>query len=395
MIDPDELLAALDEFAQPQRDVTRPPREERIIAGFEDIQRFVDEHGRMPLHGEGRDIFERLYATRLDRIRRQEDCRDVVKDLDRQGLLDAAIADDDIPDDIDDDALVAGLSEADSHGTDITDLRHVGPRAEKRAAEEVASRTPCEDFHAFGPLFETVRDELNAGARKTIKFRKDAGFLKTDIGKGRFFILGGQMGYVAEVGEPVRAPNNESDARLRVIYDNGTESNVLLRSVVRALYKDEASRLVSEPAAAPLFSDVSEDDDLASGTIYVLRSRSDDPVVSGNRDVVHKIGVTGGSVEKRIANADRDPTFLMAGVEVVATYELFNINRGKLETVIHKFFGAVRLEIEIIDRFGEPFRPKEWFLVPLPAIDELVERLQDGTLADYEYDPQAARLKRV
>src|SRR5690606_10749723 len=122
-------------------------------------------------------------------------------------------------------------------------------------------------------------------------------------------------------GEPIRAPNGQFDARLRVIYSNGTESNILLRSLQRALYKDETSRRISDPSAAgPLFSSEAEEDDLASGTIYVLRSKSDHPVVSGHRDIVHKIGVTGGSVERRIANAKIDATYLLADVEVVATY---------------------------------------------------------------------------
>ena len=133
-------------------------------------------------------------------------------------------------------------------------------------------------------------------------------------------------------------------------------------------------------------------DDLATGTIYVLRSKSDHPVIDKNRDVVHKIGVTGGSIEKRIANAKLDPTFLMAGVEVVATYTLYNINRSKLENLIHKFFGEVRLDIEINDRFGHPVVPREWFLVPRFVIDDVVEKIKDGTISEYLYDTESASL---
>ena len=76
-----------------------------------------------------------------------------------------------------------------------------------------------------------------------------------------------------------------------------------------------------------------------------------------NRDVLHKIGVTGGRVETRIANASLDPTFLMAEVEVIASYQLYNINRLKLENVIHRVFDAAQLDIEVKDRFGNPVRP--------------------------------------
>ena len=227
------------------------------------------------------------------------------------------------------------------------------------------------------------------------EFVKDAGFLKADIVRGNFFILGGQIAYVADVGETFKAPNNEFDARLRVIYSNGTESNLLRRSLQRALYKDEAGRRISEPAAGPLFADQAADGDEASGTIYVLRSKSDHPVVAANRDVLHKIGVTGGDVARRLVNAKLDPTFLMAAVEIVATYELYNVNRAKLENLIHRVFDPARLDIEIKDRFGNPVIPREWFLVPLFAVNEAVDRIKDGTITDYTYDPKAAALVRV
>ena len=76
------------------------------------------------------------------------------------------------------------------------------------------------------------------------------------------------------------------------------------------------------------------------------------------------------------------PTFLLADVEVVATYELFNINRTKLENIIHRVFGRAQLEIEIVDRFGNPFMPREWFLVPLFVIDEgeSCGQIRNGTI---------------
>jgi len=386
----DELRDELADFAQPQKKGGRTPREERIIAGFEEVQRFVDDHGHAPRHGEDNDIFERLYATRLDRLRALEECRTLLAPLDRQRLLAVATVSDQ-GDEIGDDELLAELTGA-AGDTSITELRHVRTAAEKRAAEEVANRDPCEDFDRFKPLFDALQADIESGARITQPIRKDAGFLKTDIREGEFFILGGQTAYVAEVGDPIKAPNGESDARLRVIYSNGTESNLLLRSLQRALYKDDASRRVSEPSAGPLFASQSEADDLASGTIYVLRSKSDNPVVVANREVLHKIGVTGGDVAKRIANAKLDPTFLMADVEIVATYTLYNINRVKLENLIHRIFAPAQLNIEIKDRFGNPVVPREWFLVPHFVVDDAVERIKDGTITGYIYDPRAARL---
>lgn len=389
----DELRDELADFAQPQKKSGRTPREERIIAGFEEVQGFVDEHGHAPRHGEGNDIFERLYATRLDRLRALEECRALLAPLDRQGLLAEAVTTAAPNDDIGDDELLAELTGA-AGDASITELRYVRTAAEKRAAEEIANREPCEDFDRFKPLFDAVQADIDSGARITQPIRKDAGFLKTDIREGEFFILGGQTAYVAEVGETFKAPNGESDARLRVIYANGTESNLLLRSLQRALYKDDASRRVSEPSAGPLFASESEADDLASGTIYVLRSKSDNPIVAANREVLHKIGVTGGDVAKRIANAKLDTTFLLADVEIVATYTLYNINRTKLENLIHRIFDPARLDIEIKDRFGNPVIPREWFLVPRFVIDEAVGHIKDGTITEFTYDPKLARLVR-
>jgi hypothetical protein len=282
--------------------------------------------------------------------------------------------------------LLAELEGA-AGSSDITELRHVRTSAEKRAAEEIANRQKCEDFERFKPLFQQVQQEIESGVRETRPFE-----LKAEIRPGSFFIVGGQKAYVSELGEVFTNAQGRTDARLRVIFDNGTESNMLMRSLQRALHKDEAGRRITDPVAGPLFSDKYAEDDQAAGTIYVLRSKSEHPIVAANRDLIHKIGVTNMDVDQRIAGARLQPTFLMADVEVVATYELYNINRTKLEKLIHRVFDPARLEIEIKDRFGHPVVPREWFLVPLFAIDEAVKRIRDGTISSYRYDPKSASL---
>ncbi len=391
----DELFAELGLSIEQPRARTYSPREERIIAGFEDVLRFYDEHGRAPQHGEDRDIFERLYAVRLDRLRELGECRDLLTSLDTHGLLRAAQADVASPvENIDDDALLAELGIAvEPAADDIRVLRHVPSADERRAAEEIANREKCENFAAFKPLFEQVEGDLDSGARVTRPFVKDAGFLKADITKGQFFILGGQIAYVAEIGDAIRAPNGETDARLRVVYSNATESNLLLRSFQRALYKDDAGRRITEPEAGPLFTSSAEEGDLESGAIYVLRSKSDHPTIAEHRDLIHKIGVTGGSVEARVANAAKDATYLLAGVEIIASYSLFNINRVKLEALIHRVFAAAQVDLTINDRFGNPVKPREWFLVPLNVIDEVVSRIRDGSIIDYRYQPATGQLE--
>jgi hypothetical protein len=384
----DALLEELGVEAETKKEAARTPREERIIAGFEEIQRFVEQHGRAPQHGEDRDIFERLYAVRLDRLRKLTDCRALLEPLDRQGLLageePAPVG---APDELDDDELLSQLGVDAAATEDITELRHVRSAEEKRAAEEIANRQKCEDFDSFRPLFDRVQHEIESGVRQTRPFE-----LKAEIRPGAWFIVGGQKAYVVSAGETFTNAQGRSDARLRVIFDNGTESNLLMRSLQRALNKDEAGRRIADPAAGPLFSSQEAEDDQASGTIYVLRSNSDHPIVAANRDLVHKIGVTNMNVAQRVAGARLQPTFLMADVEVVATYNLFNISRTKLENLIHRIFEPARLDIEIKDRFGQPVVPREWFLVPLFVIDEVVEKIRSGTISSFRYDPKSASL---
>lgn len=388
-LDDDELLDALGVDATPLKASSHTPREERIIAGFEDILRFHQTHGRAPQHSEDGDIFERLYAVRLEQLRKLPEAHALLAGLDTPGLLSgAAVANTDV-DALDEDALLAelGVSAEPADASDITVLRHVRSSVEKRAAEEVADRTPCEDFDRFQPLFEQVERELKSGVRKALPFGRD-----TSVFNGNYFIVGGQLAYVAEVGDTIKAPNGESDARLRVIYANGTESNLLRRSLQRALYKDETGRRLSDPDMGPLFGGEAEPDDIESGTIYVLRSKSNHPFVAEHRELIHKIGVTGGKVETRIAAADKDATYLLADVDIVATYKLHNLNRTRLENIFHRLFGAAQLDLTIEDRFGNPVKPREWFLVPLHVIDEAVQCFRDGSITGVAYDLATARL---
>lgn len=390
--DLDELAAELADFAPPEKKGGRPAREERVIAGFEEIQRFTEQHERAPQHGECRDIFERLYAVRLDRLRALPDCRTLLEPIDHQGLLvgvPTVAASDDEAIDIDD--LAAELGDV-ANADDITVLRHVRTSAEKRAAEEIADRKRCDDFETFRPLFDRVQNEVKTGLRQSQPI--EAG--RRAIEAGDFFVLDGMTLYVSEVGEPLKTTAGEVDRRLRLIFSNGTESNLLLRSLQRAFYNDPAARRLVSPESGQLsFGGELEADDVESGTIYVLRSLSDHPYVAQHRDIIHKMGVTGGRVEARIANAEHDSTYLLAKVEVVATYKLAGINRIRMESLFHRLFAAARLNITINDRFGHPVQPVEWFLVPLFVIDEAVARIKDGSITGYIYDPNAAKLVRA
>lgn len=402
-MDDDALLDALGVDIAPLKAVSHTPREERIIAGFEDILRFYETHGRAPRHGEGGDIFERLYAVRLDQLRKLPEAQALLAGLDAPGLLATSQAATAIRIDmLDEDALLAELGEgaAVAESGDITVLRHVRSSAQRQAAQEVAERVLCTDFEAFKFMFTEAEAGLKTGTWISKPFIKNA-----SIQVGDFFLLGGQIAYVAAMAKGGTTKDGRDNPRLRVIFDNQTESNLLLRSLSRSLYSDGdtpvGSRLIRKddgplfapasaamPALTPVFGSAAQEDDLASGTIYVLRSLSNHAFVAQHRELIHKIGVTGGKVEDRIAGADKDATYLLADVEVVATYKLHNLNRTKLEAIFHRLFGAAQLEVEIEDRFGNPVRPREWFLVPLHVIDEAVQRIQDGSITEFVYNPE-------
>ena len=387
--DLDALAAELAPvYGGPEPEAERSPLEERVLAGFEEIQRWVTEHGHPPMHGEGLDIFERLYAVRLDRIRGDETLRALVASSDHQGLLgEADLAAD--PATMNLEELAADLAGIGEVKSDLTNLRHVRSREEIEAAEEIANRKPCTDFEKFKPLFQEAQNDIRAGLRETRRFGKDA-----SVALGGFFVLSGQLVYIAEMDEGYRTPNGELNARLRVIFDNGTESNLLLRSLQRALYKDDTGRRVTERNDGPLFAAQAGEGEVATGTVYVLRSKSDHPDIAARRDLIHKIGVTGGEVPRRIANANLDPTYLLAEVEVVDSYVLYNINRTRLEKLLHRLFESARLDITLKDRFGNPVAPREWFLVPLFVIAEAIERIRDGSITAFSYDPASASLVR-
>jgi hypothetical protein len=391
-IEDDELLESLGVEAASDETNQHSPREERLIAGFEDILRFVDTYGRAPAHGEDRDIFERLYAVRLDRLRALPEAGALLASLDTTGLLAVRPAPAALADGLDDSTLLAQLGVDGARPTEPTDisvLRHVPSFEERRAAEEVANRTRCLDFETFRPLFDRAEKDLRSGTRQTRPFQRDA-----KVKDGDFFVLGGQMVYVASVGSLTRAPNGSTDARLRVIYSNGTESDLLMRSLQRALHKDETGRRLTEPSNGPLFGSELNEEDVVSGTIYVLRSASNHPYIVQRRERIHKIGVTSGKIEKRIGNARLEATYLMADVNVVASYTVANLNSTKVENLIHRFFSSGQIDLTLPDRFGHPVRPREWFLVPLEVIDEVVSRIRDGSIVDFEYSAEGERLVR-
>jgi hypothetical protein len=379
----DDILAGSD----PLLDVKPALRlasseQQRILDTFAEVNQFIDRFKHKPGDTEKPSVSERGLRMKLNGLMNDPAVRELLLPHDRHQLLASApLKQPQTLDEIFDDDLLSTPQDG------IFDLIHVKPSAAK--PDEVAERQICQDFDKFKPLFEQCVREMSEGKRKAIPFANEQ-----EIGAGEFFILNGVLVYVAEVGE-THIRNGKKNARLRLIFDNGTEGNNLLRSLATELYKDPNGRRVTTTDMGPLFTDTPQDTDTQTGMIYVVKSLSVDPEIRKLDGLLHKIGFTSGKMEVRIQNAKDDPTFLMAAVHPVTTYTLYNINRVTLEHLLHDFFAAARLDIEIADRFGKKVRPREWFLLPPAIIGEAVARLRDGSIVNYHYDADRAALMPI
>jgi len=274
----------------------------------------------------------------------------------------------------DDDLNLLGDDNEDS----IFNLRHIPQNMEM--PDHIAQRRPCADFEAFEPLFEQCHADLKSGKRSMRQFANEQ-----QIQKGQFFVLKGVLTYVAEVGEKEKI-SGKTNARLHCIFENGTESDMLLRSLARELYKDGRRVTEHEDRLMDDLNNIS-DEDGQTGFIYVLKSLSANPDIASIQDL-YKIGFSTVPVEERVKNAVDDPTYLMAPVHIVEAFECFNLNPQKLELLLHKFFGKVCLEVDVFDRAGKRITPREWFIAPLPVIDEAIELIISGEIIDYIYDSE-------
>ena len=352
---------------------------DRLRGAFMEIVEFRRAHDRVP-DSQTHEIAERKLGARLDGILADEDKIAALKPLDEFGLLDAPEA----PASLDD--LLEG-DEFDLLGDEsgLLDVSGLPVRRQVYDTGNAARREKAQDFEQFEPLFKRKHAELREGTRKLLPYSG-----MSHIVPGAFFVLNGVMLFIAEVGETeyrkstVRENKRE---RLRCIFENGTESSMYRQSLAIRL-SDEDGQIVTEAQMPEIL-----EDDTATGYVYVLRSLSADPQIAGMHDL-YKIGFTRGTVERRISNAAKDPTYLMAPVEIVASYRTYNLKVSALEDLIHRVFAEVRLSLTQIDRWGRGYDASEWFVVPRNVVDEAINLIISGEILNYVYDAEAKRLVR-
>ena len=268
---------------------------------------------------------------------------------------------------------------------DIHTLVNV-PKIDKNRADPdfVAKREKFDDFEKYEPLLVQCQKDLREGKRKIVPS------IESRLAIGTFCVLDGVLLYIANIEKPYRGNSGKINRRTTLIFENGTKSNMLLRSLGKRL--QASGNMVTEldsDRVDNLFNVAEEDN--KNGFIYILKSLSSDDKIATKRNL-YKIGFSTTAVETRIKNAKLDPTYLMADVQIVASFEVYNVNPHKLEQLIHKFFANSCLDVDIVDEKGSVYKPREWFVAPLDVIEEAIVLIGNGNIVDYRYDTTDERI---
>ncbi|MFY0622451.1 MAG: GIY-YIG nuclease family protein [Pelagimonas sp.] len=397
----DEVLSEEDELGLLDMKIraraARTTEGERDAQLVRDVNAFFDRTGRVP-DPEALDYEEmKLGMLWSQLIARGPEAG--LTDEDRNGLLsdgtftltsEPAAPERDWRDEPDAEEVPTSLDDIfDDDELDVSDafttIRHVTPAEDRLVPDHRAEFYPCHDFDRFREMFEQAQAALEAGEREVRPINHNE---EVRVDEGSLFIRKGLLTYVAEKAE-MTARAGKRDHRLRIIFSNGTESDPLLSSFRKALAEDSTARAIHRHGLGPLDPEYEVDRLDLTGTVYVVRSRSKEPQIAEVSNILLKIGVTTQEVRRRVADARNDPTFLLAPVEVVATYDLVNLSWRKVEQLLHRFFDAARpRDLWITDRFGRKVYPREWFYVLPEHVSRAVQAIKDGTLHELEYDPE-------
>ena len=374
IIDEDEYgLLYIKPIVRPQTE------EEREAMGFEEINSFIDKYGKEPTDNPN-DIIEKRLFMRLKGIRNNPDLAHQLKEVDVHNLL---------PEQVEklEPASIEDIMNSDDFGMldtdpehDIFTIKHGKPvNRSVGTFDHIAKQKKCKDFDKFEHLFKSCQEDLKNNKRRLLKFANEG-----SIKPGAFFVLRGMLLYIDSVGD-FSYRNHRQQARTRCIYENGTESDILRNSLAKTMYSE--GKIVSENVEDTLnaMSNITDEDE-SNGYLYILRSLSKDPQIRDIPDL-YKIGWSSTSVEERIKNAINEPTYLMSKVKIVETFKTFNVNAQKFEDMIHRFFKAAQVLIDVSDHNGIRCSPQEWYSVPLGIIEHAVALLNSGEIVNYKYDP--------
>ncbi|MEX0999922.1 MAG: GIY-YIG nuclease family protein [Thermodesulfobacteriota bacterium] len=354
--------------------------DERLAESFQQIIDFVQKNGKEPEIDSG-DFQEALLAKRLETIKNTPKKVDCLEQFDSLGLLTKPETPKSVEELFEKDEL--GLFGGDENK--IFDIKHVKQKRVTNPVDERATRIQSKDFSLYKPIFEDAQGKLKNGEAKLVLFTSIDQLLV-----GRLYVYDGQMVYVADEGE-IDQKEGYKQQRLKVIIENGTESNMYKRSLAQRLY--EGGYCVVDKKE--LIDDISNEAEKINGYIYVVRSLSEDPKINTIENL-YKIGFSKTPVSQRIANAKDDPTYLMAEVELIESYKLTgDYNPQKVEHVIHRIFADVALDLNITDKHGREYKPMEWYSVPINIIREVVDLIDSGEIVNYIYDSHKQKMTPI
>jgi hypothetical protein len=355
----------------------------QLVSKFIEINDFFEKNNREPEQGGG--IQEHQLYSRLKSIRENPAKIEMLLKYDTYGLLNHQQKEINSLDDILNDDILGLLSD-DSEG--LFDLKHIAKQDDRASADFVARRKPCKNFDHYESLFKDVQKDLSFGKRKLIEFKLG------NLREGAFYVHNGILFIIEKIELTQKEHYKEDgtrvreDGRTRCVFENGTESNMLKRSVEKILYAN--GQVVSENADKvnesflEKFGNIT-DEDQEAGFIYILKSKSEKQEIREIHNL-YKIGFSKTTVEDRIKNAFQEPTYLMADVRIVMAYKCYNMNPQKLEQLLHNFFGNSCLNIDIFDKKGNRHTPREWFIVPLDIIEQVIRFIISGEIVKYKYD---------
>ncbi len=374
--------------------------DERLLASFQEINDFVDSNGKEPT-ASASNISEFQLYTRLKSLREDYTKIGLLKEYDIHNLLPVLETNrvnepqtkygkpkeiTSIDDLLSDDSM--GILTDDSEG--LFDFKHTPRDYERAQADFVARRKPCKDFKKYEPRFIEVQKDLANGKRKLIDFAQH------NLVEGSYYVHNGVLFLLEKINithkehykpDGVRV---REDGRTKCIFENGTESNMLKRSVEKILYAN--GKVVTEnldkinEGFIEKFGAITDEDEEA-GYIYVLKSKSKKEEITSIQNL-YKIGYSKTEVEERVKNADKEPTYLMAPVSIQGAWKCFNMNPQKFEQLIHNFFGSSCLEIDVFDEKGKRYTPREWFIAPIEVIEQAIELIINGKVINYKYDAE-------
>ena len=372
-------------IVKPRKSAARTS-DERLANSFDEINNFIEKNEREPKPDLTNISEYKLYST-LKGLRDNDEKMLALEPQDKYGLLNTEKKEITSIDDIFGDDSLDILGD-DSEG--IFDFKHTPRDFERAKADFIGKRVKCKNFNEYEHLFKEVQDDLALGKRKLVDFKEP------NLRKGTYYIHNGILfllesitfekeDHYKEDGTRVR-----KDGRTRCIFENGTESNILKRSVEKNLYKNgkvvtqNVDKVIEE--FTETFSGITDEDE-ETGHIYVLKSKSKKENIASIENL-YKIGYSSTSVQDRIKNAENEPTYLMAPVTIESSWMCYNMNPRKFEQLIQRFFGHSCLEVDVFDKKGRRHTPREWFIVPLKSIEQAITLIISGDIVNYRYDKE-------